>query len=318
MPLNILVGNIVDMDTDAIVNAANSRLKEGDGVCGAIFNAANDERLQRDCDLLAPIEVGEAVITAGYNLKAKYIIHTVGPIWKDGKSNEEEKLKAAYLNSLNLALENNLGSISFPLISTGIFGYPKDEALEVALSTIKEFLVDNELNVNLVLYNRTKVSRRTRLLNEIDNYINEHYTGDDYLIYSDREILLEKSFKLEVPRRLEDLLNQSGESFQEMLFRLIDEKGYSDVEVYKRSNIDRKLFSKIRNIDYSPNKKTVLALSIGMRLNADECEDLLKKLGYSLSTDIKQDVVVKYFIDSEIYDIYKVNEVLFDLNIPTL
>lgn len=318
MPLNILVGNIVDMDTDAIVNAANSRLKEGDGVCGAIFNAANDERLQRDCDLLAPIEVGEAVITAGYNLKAKYIIHTVGPIWKDGKSNEEEKLKAAYLNSLNLALENNLGSISFPLISAGIFGYPKDEALEVALSTIKEFLVDNELNVNLVLYNRTKVSRRTRLLNEIDNYINEHYTGDDYLIYSDREILLEKSFKLEVPRRLEDLLNQSGESFQEMLFRLIDEKGYSDVEVYKRSNIDRKLFSKIRNIDYSPNKKTVLALSIGMRLNADECEDLLKKLGYSLSTDIKQDVVVKYFIDSEIYDIYKVNEVLFDLNIPTL
>lgn len=318
MPLNILVGNIVDMDTDAIVNAANSRLKEGDGVCGAIFNAANDERLQRDCDLLAPIEVGEAVITAGYNLKAKYIIHTVGPIWKDGKSNEEEKLKAAYLNSLNLAIENNLGSISFPLISAGIFGYPKDEALEVALSTIKEFLVDNELNVNLVLYNRTKVSRRTRLLNEIDNYINEHYTGDDYLIYSDREILLEKSFKLEVPRRLEDLLNQSGESFQEMLFRLIDEKGYSDVEVYKRSNIDRKLFSKIRNIDYSPNKKTVLALSIGMRLNADECEDLLKKLGYSLSTDIKQDVVVKYFIDSEIYDIYKVNEVLFDLNIPTL
>lgn len=318
MPLNILVGNIVDMDTDAIVNAANSRLKEGDGVCGAIFNAANDERLQRDCDLLAPIEVGEAVITAGYNLKAKYIIHTVGPIWKDGKSNEEEKLKAAYLNSLNLALENNLGSISFPLISTGIFGYPKDEALEVALSTIKEFLVDNELNVNLVLYNRTKVSRRTRLLNEIDNYINEHYTGDDSLIYSEREILLEKSFKLEVPRRLEDLLNQSGESFQEMLFRLIDEKGYSDVEVYKRSNIDRKLFSKIRNIDYSPNKKTVLALSIGMRLNADECEDLLKKLGYSLSTDIKQDVVVKYFIDSEIYDIYKVNEVLFDLNIPTL
>lgn len=318
MPLNILVGNIVDMDTDAIVNAANSRLKEGDGVCGAIFNAANDERLQRDCDLLAPIEVGEAVITAGYNLKAKYIIHTVGPIWKDGKSNEEEKLKAAYLNSLNLALENNLGSISFPLISAGIFGYPKDEALEVALSTIKEFLVDNELNVNLVLYNRTKVSRRTRLLNEIDNYINEHYRGDDYLIYSDREILLEKSFKLEVPRRLEDLLNQSGESFQEMLFRLIDEKGYSDVEVYKRSNIDRKLFSKIRNIDYSPNKKTVLALSIGMRLNADECEDLLKKLGYSLSTDIKQDVVVKYFIDSEIYDIYKVNEVLFDLNIPTL
>lgn len=318
MPLNILVGNIVDMDTDSIVNAANSRLKEGDGVCGAIFNAANDERLQRDCDLLAPIEVGEAVITAGYNLKAKYIIHTVGPIWKDGKSNEEEKLKAAYLNSLNLALENNLGSISFPLISTGIFGYPKDEALEVALSTIKEFLVDNELNVNLVLYNRTKVSRRTRLLNEIDNYINEHYTGDDYLIYSDREILLEKSFKLEVPRRLEDLLNQSGESFQEMLFRLIDEKGYSDVEVYKRSNIDRKLFSKIRNIDYSPNKKTVLALSIGMRLNADECEDLLKKLGYSLSTDIKQDVVVKYFIDSEIYDIYKANEVLFDLNIPTL
>lgn len=318
MPLNILVGNIVDMDTDAIVNAANSRLKEGDGVCGAIFNAANDERLQRDCDLLAPIEVGEAIITAGYNLKAKYIIHTVGPIWKDGKSNEEEKLKAAYLNSLNLAIENNLGSISFPLISAGIFGYPKDEALEVALSTIKEFLVDNELNVNLVLYNRTKVSRRTRLLNEIDNYINEHYTGDDSLIYSEREILLEKSFKLEVPRRLEDLLNQSGESFQEMLFRLIDEKGYSDVEVYKRSNIDRKLFSKIRNIDYSPNKKTVLALSIGMRLNADECEDLLKKLGYSLSTDIKQDVVVKYFIDSEIYDIYKVNEVLFDLNIPTL
>ncbi len=140
---------------DAIVNAANTGLQRGGGVCGAIFAAAGPVELQAACDRLSPIKTGEAVITAGFGLPAKYVIHAVGPIYREGAKEENERdLRSAYFNSLKLAVEHKLESIAFPLISSGIYGYPKEEALEVASSTIQDFLLDHDLDVTLVLFDK--------------------------------------------------------------------------------------------------------------------------------------------------------------------
>jgi len=154
MPLSVINGDITKMRVDSIVNAANTSLSMGGGVCGAIFSAAGAGKLQEACDKLAPIKTGEAVITPGFSLTAKYVIHTAGPVYIDGKNNEENLLRSSYTNSLNLALKNGCESIAFPLISSGIYGYPKDEALSVAKSAIEKWLLENDMDVSLVLFGK--------------------------------------------------------------------------------------------------------------------------------------------------------------------
>ncbi len=152
MPFFKVQNDITKMETDAIVNAANRRLRVGGGVCGAIFRAAGVEKLQAACNGLGPIETGQAVITDGFHLPAKYIIHTAGPIYQGGNHGEEALLRACYMNSLQLAKEHGCKSIAFPLISSGIYGYPKEEALRVAEEAIGDFLTSNEMDVYLVLF----------------------------------------------------------------------------------------------------------------------------------------------------------------------
>ena len=152
MGLEIIFGDVTMMETDAIVNAANSSLKMGGGVCGAVFYRAGASKLQVECNHKGYCPTGQAVITSGYNLKAKYIIHAVGPIYQDGKHNEAKLLADAYYNSLLLAKQYNCCSIAFPLISSGIYGYPYMEALDIAKTTINQFLVDNDMKVYLVLF----------------------------------------------------------------------------------------------------------------------------------------------------------------------
>lgn len=308
MPFQIVQGDITKMETDAIVNAANSGLQRGGGVCGAIFAAAGGSALQRECDEKAPCPVGEAVITGGYNLKAKHIIHAVGPIWKGGNQDEEKHLRSAYLNSLRLAEENGLSSISFPLISSGIYGYPKDRALAVARHTIEDFLQDSEMLVNLVIFNRKDMVLEEEVSRDLEELLSFH--SDEHV--GRMMFLVQETSCAEAPRSLEDLMKEQGESFSEMLLRLITEKGLSDVEVYKRANLDRKHFSKIRSRkDYQPKKQTVLALAIALHLSLEETEDLLESAGYAFSGANKGDIIIKYFIQSEGYNIFLINEALF-------
>lgn len=332
MPFQILHNDITNMNTDAIVNAANSKLLMGGGVCGAIFRAAGEEELQKECEQIKQCPVGHAVITKAYNLKAKYIIHTVGPIYKDGNSNEAKFLRSAYETSLKLAKDYNLKSIAFPLISSGIYGYPKKEALNIAVSTIKEFLADNDMDIYLVVFDRKAVHLSEELYEGIEHYINDFYEDENYRLRDTYSLEIEEIYhddcNFQEPiyetkdfnkRSLERILDNIDESFSQMLLRLIDEKGKTDVEVYKKANMDRKLFSKIRsNKDYNPKKSTALSLAIGLELSLDETKDLLAKAGYTLSPSHKFDLIVEYFIKNKNYDIFIINEALFSFEQPLL
>jgi O-acetyl-ADP-ribose deacetylase (regulator of RNase III) len=352
------------MNTDAIVNAANSYLQQGGGVCGAIFHEAGAEFLKKECDAIGSCKVGHAVITKGYQLPAKYIIHAVGPVWQDGDQGEDDLLAMAYRNSLELAQKYHLTSVSFPLISSGIYGYPKDEALQIALSAIREFLLHNEMNIYLVVFDRKAISLSEKLFTEINHYIDTYYDdSEEYevrnrqnrahrefdqivdnnsVLFSKRgskktkkprkETSFEKTQMEEAPleeglcysmleaapRCLEDIINHIDETFSEMLFRLIDEKGKVDVEVYKRANMDRKLFSKMRNKEYQPKKNTALALAIALELSLDETKDFLMKAGYTLSNSNRFDLIIRFFIENKKFDMYVINETLFTYNQPLL
>jgi O-acetyl-ADP-ribose deacetylase (regulator of RNase III) len=332
MPFTIVRQDITKLKVDAIVNAANTDLAMGGGVCGAIFKAARAAELQAACDKLAPIKTGEAVITPGFKLHAKYVIHAAGPVYRHWNPEQNEQyLRSAYINSLKRAIENGCESIAFPLISSGIYGYPKDEALRVATSAIQEFLADHDLNVTLAVFDKVAFAVSEELLGEVEIYIDENYIDEhqvrrrdllDVEINELAEAAAPKAMKLEscvTGAGLDDLLRNLDEPFSDTLLRLIDAKGKTDVEVYKCANLDRKLFSKIRTgKSYTPSKKTAIALAVALELSLDETDDLLERAGYALSHSQKFDVIVEYFIISGKYDVFEINEVLFKYDQPLL
>lgn len=326
MPLEIIRNDITKVHADAIVNAANSSLLGGGGVDGAIHRAAGPELLA-ECRTLGGCKVGQAKITKGYKLPAKYVIHTVGPVWHGGRNNEEKLLADCYMNSLALAKEHDLESVAFPLISSGAFGYPKDKALKAAISVIGDFLLANEMTVYLVVFDKSSFVLSEKLFSSIEQYIDDNYIEenqvDSYNRLEERRLdyCLEEPMlsPIEAPapiakskRSLDDVVKQMDETFSQMLLRLIDEKGMTDTEAYKKANIDRKLFSKIRNdLYYKPSKPTAIAFAIALRLNLDETRDLLFKAGFALSNSSKFDTIIQYFIEDGNYNIFEINEALF-------
>ncbi len=374
MPFTIVRNDITRMKVDAIVNAANAGLQAGGGVCGAIFQAAGPAELAAACNPLAAISAGQAVITPGFALPARYIIHTVGPVYRDGKHGEPELLRLCYVNSLKLALENGCASIAFPVISGGIYGYPKAEAISVARSAIEDFLRENDMEIYLVVFDKQSFEISKALMRAVESYIDERFVTEDRVrpmhtsacllemsrkaavdeeapgeevldeadldeAAPDEAALLEKSVlkvdlhrtpsyvKEGLPRRLRTVPSSSLRAlidgldapFSDILIRLIDAKGRTEVEVYKRANIDRKLFSKIRTgKGYTPSKRTAVALAIALELTLEETEDLLERAGYAISHSNKFDVIVEYFIKKRRYDIFEINEVLFHYDQPLL
>lgn len=322
MPLDIVRNDITKMQVDAIVNAANSALKMGGGVCGAIFHGAGPKELQHECAQIGSCQPGQAVITRGYRLPAKYIIHTVGPIWQGGQHGEAGLLRACYLNSLTLAKENDCESIAFPLISSGIYSYPKAEALTIATKAIADFLADNDMHVYLVIFDNGAFSLGEEILGPIQAYIEQNYVNEHSQarrVFFDRPSFFPISKEMIQPVGLDDIIERLDEPFSQTLFRLIDAKGMTDVQVYKRANIHRKLFSKIRsNRSYMPSKKTAVALAIALELNMTETNDLLERAGYTLSRSQLFDVIIEYFITKGIYNIFSINEALFYYDQPLL
>lgn len=360
MPLKLIRNDITKMQVDAIVNAANSTLLGGGGVDGAIHRAAG-MGLLAECAKLGGCKVGEAKATKGYKLPCKYVIHTVGPRWKGGDQGEKALLEACYQNSLKLAKEYKCESVAFPLISSGVYGYPKDKALKVAMDVISDFLLENEMTVYIVIFDKEAHQISEKLFADITEYIDDHYVDahTDYrrealrrnANFEESQVLPTakmRTYSVPTPKRteldreeaseeniafsdvclestidrclaptfakesLEDIIIDIDESFSEMLLRKIDEKGMTDAECYKKANIDRKLFSKIRSdMNYKPSKPTAIAFAIALELPLAEAEDMLKKAGYALSHSNKFDLIIEYFIKRRNYNIFEINEALF-------
>lgn len=324
MPLNIIRHDITEMDNDAIVNAANSELAHGGGVCGAIFAKAGIAEMKQACARIGHCPVGGAVITPGFGLKAKYVIHAVGPVWRGGSQGEAQLLRSAYRSSLNLAIENGLESIAFPLISAGIYDYPRPEAFAIALDVFTHFLMEHELDIILVLFGDESYRVGLRMHKDLVSYIDDHYVSLHEYPRFERQ---KQSFDVSQPsasineresiRLMSDkkVVIPEETTFSEALLKLIDAKGLTDVEAYKRSNIDRKLFSKIRsNKYYTPTKSTVLAFAIGLRLSVPEAEELLARAGFAFSPWFKRDLIVRWFLENEEYDIHMVNAELYNFD----
>ena len=321
MPLEIVRNDITKMSVDAIVNAAKESLLGGGGVDGCIHRAAGPELLQ-ECRTLGGCRTGEAKITGVYRLPYRYIIHTVGPVWNGGKYGEREQLASCYRTSLALAKEHGCETVAFPLISSGIFGYPKNQALRVAVDTIGEFLLHNDMTVYIVIFSRTAYQISSKLFADIAEYVDDHYVDAHTDSRRDRlrrmSVLEGRALSAGAAAapmsadNLDDLLAHLDAGFSETLLKLIDRSGKKDAEVYKKANVDRKLFSKIRNNpDYKPSKPTAVAFAIALELSLPETRDLIARAGYALSPSSKFDVIIEYFIMQRDYDIFKINEALF-------
>ena len=363
MPFEIVRNDIIKMNVDAVVNAANSSLLGGGGVDGAIHRAAGPQLLE-ECRKLNGCRTGQAKITRGYRLPARYVIHTVGPVWHGGGYNERELLASCYRSCLELALEHRVESIAFPMISAGAYGYPKDDAMEVAVDEISRFLLHHEMMVYLVVFGREEFFTGSKLFRDVREYIDDNYADAHVhkrvenerqaLWHHDERKALEMDMslmdstagsgweddffcapELNIPKEKPSfsrpsaspaskidwngVVNQTDESFSEALLRLIDEKGMTDVQCYKRANVDRRLFSKIRSDPaYRPSKPTVFAFAVALELTLPETKEFLKTAGFAITHSSKLDLVLEYCIKIRFYDVISINEVLFDLDLPLL
>ncbi|WP_040536281.1 macro domain-containing protein [Schleiferilactobacillus shenzhenensis] len=329
MPLTLIRQDITKIKVDAIVNAANTDLAMGGGVSGAIFRAAGPAQLQAAANQVAPVPTGQAAITPGFALPAKYVIHAVGPVYQPSAPAESQRLLAsAYTASLKLAVAHHCESIAFPLISSGIYGYPKAAALAVATAAIKDFLTDHDLTVYLALFDDAAFAISQQQLGPIASYIDQHYVEaqpDSRRRYNQAATAnsAAPAVPLAAPAgnslNLPPDLTRLDDSFTTALLRLIDQRQLTDPEVYKRANLDRRLFSKIRsNTNYAPSKRTATALAIALHLTLPETNALLARAGYVLSPSQKADVIIMYFITQANYDIYAINEALFAYHQPLL
>jgi len=347
MPLNIIRGDLSKIQAEALVNPANSQLMGGGGVSGALFRAAGWEKMQAACDAIGHCAPGQAVVTPAFALPARYVIHTVGPVYQGGRPREARLLWQAYVNSLNLAKKMKLGSIAFPLISSGTYGYPQAEALDIAIRSIRGWLDDQkeEPKVTLVLFHRLHLPEESLLLRRIAQQVAQSKHLAEHIRYSERDhaqAALEAAVEggEEAPQRLRDYsryyheapmpqakdhrtlgerILELDEGFSTTLLRLIDERGMTDTQVYKRANIDRKHFSKIRsNPHYAPTKATVLQLAIALGLNHQEASDLLARAGFAFSPAHKMDVVIGYCLKEGIHNIDRINTLLLQFDLATL
>ena len=321
MPFYIVREDLTKMRCDAIVTPADSSLSGGGGLDAAIHKAAGAE-LAAACRAAGRCPVGDAAITAGYGLSCKYLIHAVGPVWTGGGQGEETLLRQCYRRSLALADDRLCESIALPLISAGNKGYPKEAALRVAESEIERFLQSHEMEVYLVVYDRSAFLLGRARFADLREYIDERYVeAHPYRRGMTAPLSapcapcfepLEDTQVNSVAPELRRLLQQMDESFSQMLLRKIDEKGMTDAECYKKANVDRKLFSKIRSDpQYKTRKTTALAFAVALELDMDETRELLSKAGFALSRSSRFDVIVEYFIERGIYDIFEINEALF-------
>lgn len=344
MSLKIIRNDITKVSADIIVNTANPMPTYASGTDRAVYEAAGVEELLKERKKIGEIAIGDIAVTPGFNLDAKYIIHTVGPVWLGGNQGEFDNLKSCYQKSLEMAIDLNASSIAFPLIATGVYHFPKDKALSIAISTINEFLMQHDMTVYLVVFDRRSFELSGKIFDGIDSYIDDHFVSNRRTHEYSRDLetgyrgsierICSNRLQEEIPEEtsvlcsdigsiadmdLDDVINTEEKTFQERLLELIDNSGLTDPEVYKKANIDRKLFSKIRcDRDYKPKKKTAVALAIALELSYEDMTDLLARAGIALSPSSRFDIIIQYFVMKKIYDVSDINLALFKHGQQTL
>ena len=367
MPFEIIRGDITKLNVDAVVNAANPEPVVGYGVDAGIHQKAGP-RLLEARRKIGPIPVGQAALTRGYGLSAKYVIHAVGPVWADGSQGEEALLRRTYDSALALAAEKRCASVAFPLLSSGNYAFPKGVALRIAVSAFSAFLADHEMRIVLAVFDKAAFDLSGQLFHSVQSYIDEHYIQSklrsEYGLTGaaiDSDELPRHMAERRRPTRppkpdflastapmaapppnpqayifptaaaapqmakaaaqpgLEELLNRTDAGFSETLLKLIDRTGKKDAEIYKKANIDRKLFSKIRsNPAYKPSKPTAVAFAIALELSLEETRDFIGRAGFALTHSSKFDIIVEYFILHGNYNVFELNELLFAFDQPLI
>lgn len=338
MPFEIVRNDITHMSVDAIVNSANPRPMVGLGTDSRIHEKAGPGLLAAR-QKIGSIDVGCAAITPAFDLQAKYVIHAVGPVWNGGGYEEEKLLRSCYDTALRLALQHDCKSIAFPLIATNNYGFPKDKALHIAISVFSNFLLEHEIQIYLVVFDRVAYRLSEKLFHDVASYVDEHYVDScEKTVYDlggntrpkrmsrrTRDLdICESSAILEdmcpyVPMAasksmsLEDMLKQADAGFTETLLKLIDKSGKKDSEIYKKALLTKQHFSKIRNNpNYKPTKPTAIALALALELDLDATKDLIGRAGYALTNSSKFDLIIRYFIEQGKYNVVEINFALFE------
>ncbi len=327
MPFQIVRNDIVHMKTDAIVNSANPKPVIGSGTESRIYKKAGSQLIV-EREKIGDIECGNASITSGCGLDAKYIIHVVAPVWVDGHHHEAYLLANCYRKALALAKQYACKSIAFPLLATGNNQYPQSSALQVAMQEIRHFLIENEMEIYLVVFDKKAFTLSEKLFISVKSFIDEIYvcekTQDEYANERRRNLppmqcVANNIAMSEIEDSWDNMFLEMDAGFSETLLKLIDRTGKKDSEIYKKANVDRKLFSKIRNNKkYQPSKTTALAFAFALELDIDETKDFIARAGYALSHSNKFDIIVEYFLEHENYDIFELNEVLFAFDQPLI
>ena len=329
MPLKIIRQDITKIKCDAIVNPTDLHYSHGGGVDAQVHEAAGAE-LYQACMEQGILSVGNAVVTSAFALPCKYVIHTVGPVWDGGNRGEEALLRRCYDNSLKLALEHGCQSIAFPLISSGNYGFPKDKALQIGISAFSAFLPEHEMQLYLVVFDRTAFHLSEKLFQKVASYIDENYVDacETMAFAAEREKrpsfrrnarICESSAVMEYacPKAmsLEDMLKQEDAGFTETLLKLIDQSGKKDSEIYKKANISKQHFSKIRNNpNYKPTKPPAIALALALELDMEQSKDLIGRAGYALTNSSKFDLIIQYFIEQGNYNVIEINMALYEFD----
>ena len=326
MPIKIIRQDITKIKCDAIVDPTDVRCSHGGGADADIHETAGVE-LYHACAEQGFLEVGKAIITPGFALPCKYVIHTVGPRWHGGENGEEEILRNCYRESLKLAMANKCKSLAIPLIASGVFGFPKDKVLKIAVDEISNFLLENELLVYIVVFDKASYQISEELFDDVAEYIDDNYvneSGNHYLYnrrirrsYSGIDFDVCRSYSEEkalAPQgvSLEDMLSKMDDNFAVTLLKLVDVKGITDVECYKKANVSKQTWYKIMNEkNYKPSKNTVIAFAIALKLTLEETNHLLATVGFALSKSNKFDIIIEYFLINGEYNIFTINETLF-------
>ncbi len=396
MPLRIERNDICKVKADAIVLPANPWLERGRGSSADIYRAAGEAELSSACDKIGYVEYGHVVMTDGFKLPARYIMHAVVPYW-EGNADAPQQLYSCYRECLERANKCGFESIAFPLLSSGNFKCPKDQALKIANSAIEEFFENYgyDLEVKIVLYDGESFDTAKYMYEDIDEYIDNNYvkgnegagatkvsepafrydfTGsregrlgettwrEDAVLQSLSEIAdlqklgetqksdekngkciateVHESADEEIPERvfsffttkskpavspssanatLDELLAGAGENFHTAFERCVKDSGMKPAEIYGRANITKSLYSKIMcNVNYRPKKETIIAFAFAMKLSLEDTEYLLKKAGHALDDCSQFDIVCKYFLEKRIFDVFAINETLYDYDLPLL